>query len=152
MFKYTKIGINILTFLFVICILITIFLVNRGIKDNKVSRIIIPQINLSLEISSKQNTKENYAKMYEKLDNLKNNIWLEIYSKDLKQLEKDEIIIYTENNYTYLYKICAIKIITDTNLSYFEDIEANTLNLIEKNADRTITCIQALQVGGISED
>ena len=150
MLKYSRIGVNLLTTLVVTSILLTTFFIERMINTNNVSNIIIPKIDLFLEILDEQDTKEKHAKKYEMQNNF-NNIVLEIYNVNLENLERNEIIMYVKNNKASLYKICAIKILADISLMNLKEFEENNLIMIQKNTDRSITYIQATRLGVINE-
>ena len=121
-------------------------------------KIIIPKISLEAEISegtSKQ-IMDKYVGHFEETSKNIGNIGLAAHNRgysvnyfaDIKKLKEGDKILYICNNFKKTYKVSKNIIIKDTDWTYLEKTEENTITLITcvENEPEYRRCVQAVEI------
>lgn len=126
-------------------------------EENKSWKIEIPKISIIADIKEGTNKDilNKYVghftetrKEYGNIGLAAHNRGYEVnYFKDLKLLEKGDIIKYTYNEFIKIYEVEKCRIIKDTDWTYLENTEENRLTLITcvENQPEYRRCIQAVE-------
>lgn len=122
---------------------------------NEIWKITIPQISLEAEISegtSKQ-IMDKYVGHFEETSKSIGNIGLAAHNRgysvnyfsDIKKLKEGDEILYIYKEFKKTYRVCKNIIIKDTDWSYLEPTEENTITLVTcvENEPEYRRCIQA---------
>lgn len=130
-------------------------------EENKVSTvqwsIEIPKISLKAEIAegTSKEVLDKYVGHFEETSKEKGNIGLAAhnrgykvnYFQNLKKLKEGDEIIYKYKNTKKTYIVKTLKIIKDTDWSYLEETEENTITLITcvENEPEYRRCVQGIE-------
>lgn len=129
---------------------------NNG--NNILGEIIIPKVDLVADVKEgvEKEIIDNYVGHFEDTSNNEGNIGLaahnrginvKAYFSKIKNLQKNDIIIYKTNEIERTYEVETIDIIEDTDFSYLDQTEDNRITLITcvNNEPNYRLCVQAIE-------
>lgn len=126
-------------------------------EQKEIWKIIIPKISLEAEISegTSKEVMNKYVGHFEETSIENGNIGLAAhnrgyevnYFKEIKYLKQDDEIIYKYKDFEKIYTVNKNIIIKDTDWSYLQETEENTITLITcvENEPEYRRCVQAIE-------